>query len=211
MPRRCSFFLLFASLAGCTQPDATRRERDVADPAIAMALANPMMTDPELLGPAHIDATRPPDRPYQALLPPGTPDPLRGDAAPTVVARMLPLMTGAGFAACDRSVRYSFGWATALPPKLGLTTDSRVAEAAGSDRTDCRLRLIAYDGDNSPEAVIDSYRRLAVAAGYRITESAQGRATLLRADGAGAAAFLVVAYPAKTGGSSVDFATNRGR
>lgn len=211
MSRSASFALLFASLAGCTQPDAAQREREVADPAIAMALANPIMTDPELLGPAHIDATRPPDRPYQALLPPGAPDPLRGNAAPTVVARMLPLMTGAGFAACDRSVRYSFGWAAKLPPKLELPAAARVAEAAGSDRADCGLRLIAYDADKSPEAVIDSYRRQAAAAGYRITKSAQGPAKLLRADGTGAAAFLIVAYPAKAGGSSIDFATNRGR
>ena len=211
MSRSASFALLFALLTGCAKPDATQRDREVADPAIAVALANPIMTDPELLGPGHIGTTRPPDRPYQALLPPGTPDPLRGDAAPSVVARMLPLMTGAGFAACDRSVRYSFGWAAKLPQKLELPAAARVAEAAGSDRADCRLRLIAYDADDPPEAVIDSYRRQAVAAGYRVTESAQGPAKLLRADGTGAAAFVVVAYPATAGGGSVDFATNRGR
>lgn len=211
MSRSAFFALLFASLAGCTRPDVTAAERAAVDPAITMALANPIMTDPELLGPAHGDATRPPDRPYQALLPPGSPDPLRGDLAPTIVARIIPLLSGTGFATCDRALRYSYGCAAKLPTALELPADGRVAEAVGSEGADCRLRLIAYDVGAAPASVLETYRRQAASAGYRVVERMQGPATLLRAQGAGAAAFVVAVFPAKGGGSSVDFATNRGR
>jgi hypothetical protein len=123
---------------------------------------------------------------------------------------MAPALAKGSFTGCNRAVGYSFGWAARLPDPLALPANAVVAEAAGSDTVGCALRLIAYDTQTAPDAVVDEYRRSAKSAGMSITETREGDAAVLSASGA-AGAFVVSVYPRKGGGSAVDLMTNRGR
>jgi hypothetical protein len=208
--RRLTAALTLALLSACgTTPSAKSNSNDV-DPAITSALADPLMADPQLDGRSNNGALRPADQPYQAMVPPGSPDPLRGDAAPTVLARIKPML-GSTFSGCDLGVRYSYGWAARLSPDLTLPPEARVAEAAGSDATGCGLRLVAYAAPIGPEAAADAYRRVAKAGGYALSERKLGPATIITATRAADGAAFVASVTAPDGGSAVDLATNRGR
>lgn len=196
-------------LAACGETRNTNTA-DSADPAATAAVADPIMTDAQLARRSNTDGFRPADEPFQALVPPGMPDPLRDGAPPTVVARMASALTKDVFAGCNRAIGYSFGWAARLPENLALPANARVAEAAGSDSAGCTLRLIAYDTEAAPDAIADTYRRTAKSAGMRLSEAREGEATVLTASGA-PGAFVAAVYPAKGGGSAVDLMSNRGR
>ncbi len=202
--------LIPALLTGCgTSPAAGTNHSDV-DPAVTSALADPLMADPQLDGRSNNGALRPADQPYQAMVPPGAPDPLRGDAPPTVVARVRPLL-GTSFGGCDFGLRYSYGWAARLAPDLTLPPEAHVAEGAGSDAKGCSLRLVAYSTPIGPEAAADVYRRIAKAGGYALSERRLGPATVVSATRAADGAAFVASVTAPDGGSAVDLASNRGR
>lgn len=203
---------VFALLAACGTAPVPETTENAVDPAITAALADPIMADPQLDRRANRDVLRPDDEPYRAMIPPGSPQVARKTGAATLAARTEPDMRGANgaFARCDRNVRYSYGWAADLPSAVPLPPEAAVAEGAGSDATDCRLRLIAYSAALTPEALIGRYRNVARAAGFELRETAKGGAitiTALRRDGA---AFVARIEPDDSG-SVVDLAVNRGR
>lgn len=208
--RRHVAALTLILLSGCSGSPSARSKGNAVDPAITSALADPLMTDPQLDSRSNRGVLRPADQPYQAMVPPGEPDPLRGDAAPTVLARARPLL-GKNFNACDFGIRYSYGWAARLSPDLTLPSEARVAEAAGSDATGCGLRLVAYSTPTGPEAAADVYRRVAKAGGYTLSERKLGPATVVSALRATDGAAFVASVTAPDGGSAVDLASNRGR
>ena len=107
-------------------------------------------------------------------------------------------------------MRYSYGWAAALPADLTLPAEARVAEAAGSDKGGCALRLVAWSAALPPETVIDTYRRTAKASGFGLTEASAANATVLTGTRRDGAAFIAT-VAGGDGGSSVDLVTNRGR
>jgi hypothetical protein len=202
--------LLLALLTGCGSSPSGKANTSDVDPAVTSALADPLMADPQLDRRSNDGALRPADEPYRAMVPPGVPDPLRSGAAPTVVARARTL-GGPGFADCDFSARYSYGWAARLPTDLTLPSEAQVAEAAGSDTPKCNLRVIAFSASTGPEAILDSYRRIAKAGGYTSSERKQGPATVLTATRSRDGAAFVASVTAPDGGSAVDLVTNRGR
>ena len=208
--RRALPLLLIALLSGCGSSPSGKANPNDVDPAVTAALADPLMADPQLDRRSNDGALRPADEPYRAMVPPGSPDPLRGRALPTVLARTRAI-TGNGFAGCSFDVRTSYGWAARLSPDLTLPAEAQVAEAAGSDTATCRLRLVAYSAPLASDAILDTYRRAAKAGGYAASERQQGPATVLTATRArDGAAFLASVTPAGSG-SSVDLADNRGR
>jgi len=207
---KCALLLLLALLAGCGASSNNTTANRTVDPAIASALADPLMADPYLERRSNAGALRPADQPYQAMVPPGAPDSLRLGARPTTLARMQPRMR-TGFAGCNLNVSYSFRWASRLPPEIELPKDARVAEAAGSDVTGCGLRLVAFALPARPDSVIDLYRRAAKAGSYTIVEEEHDGASVLSARRArDGAAFHLSAFPS-AGGSAVDLVSNRGR
>ncbi len=208
--RRLSTALTLILLSGCGSSPTTRANNADTDPAVTSALADPLMADPRLDGQSNNGAIRPADQPYQAMIPTGMPDPLRGDAPPTVLARTRPLLDR-NFRGCDFGVRYSYGWAARLPGDLALPTEARVAEGGGSDAPGCALRLIAYSTPTGPEAAADVYRRIAKAGGYALSERKLGPATVISAARAADGAAFVASVTAPDGGSAVDLASNRGR
>lgn len=208
--RRLTAAVIMALLSGCDGSPSARSNSNDIDPAITSALADPLMADPQLDGRSNKGALRPADQPYQAMVPAGMPDPLRSDAAPTVLARARPVLDR-NFGRCDFGVRYSYGWAARLSSDLALPPEARVAEAAGSDATGCRLRLIAYSTPTGPEAAADVYRRIAKAGGYTLSERTLGPATVISAAREADGAAFVASITAPDGGSAVDLASNRGR
>jgi hypothetical protein len=201
---------MMALLCGCGGSPSARSNSNDIDPAITSALADPLMADPQLDGRSNKGALRPADQPYQAMVPPGEPDPLRGEAAPTVFARARPLLDK-NFGGCDFGVRYSYGWAARLSSDLTLPSEARVTEAAGSDATGCGLRLIAYSTPIGPEAAADVYRRIAKAGAFTLSERKLGPATVISATRDADGAAFVASVTAPDGGSAVDLASNRGR
>jgi hypothetical protein len=209
MPRLTPLLVL-AILSGCSASPPAKPNGGDVDPAITAALADPLMADPQLDRRSNDGALRPADEPYRAMVPPGSSDPLRGGAAPTVVARARTL-AGGGFADCSFSVRYSYGWAARLPADLTLPPEAQVAEAAGSDAPMCSLRVIAFSASTGPEAILDSYRRIARAGRYTSSEHKQGPATVLTATRSADGASFIASVTAPDGGSAVDLVSNRGR
>ncbi|UVO55024.1 hypothetical protein [Sphingomonas sp. SUN039] len=209
MPRTL-LLLPLALLSGCGSSPSGKANASDVDPAVTAALADPLMADPQLDRRSNDGALRPADEPYRAMVPPGSPDPLRDDAPPTLLARVRPAM-GDGFTGCGVDVAYSYGWAARLSPDLTLPAEAQVAEAAGNDTAKCRLRLVAYSAPLTAEAILDSYRRTARTGGYTASERPKGPATVLTAsrsrDGA---RFMVSVKPAGSN-TTVDLADNRGR
>lgn len=214
MTLRALSFLVVSGLAACSSPPANTVADDV-EPGVTAALADPIMTDPQLESRADTDSLRPAPQPIQALAPPGEPDPLRGNALPTVVARaglMIAEHDAKSFAGCNSRVSYTVGWSNRLPEGLALPADARVSEAAGSDGQGCGLRMVAFAAASSPTTMIDTYRRAAASGGFTASEVQRGNTTVLRARrAADGAAFLATIGDSTAGGSSVDLLTNRGR
>lgn len=210
--------LLCSALSGCGSSPSGNANGSTVDPAVTSALADPLMTDPQLDRRSNADVLRPADEPYQAITPPGSPDPVRGtmpgDALPTAVARAKQAMAdgpATAFTGCDLGIGYSYGWADRLSPEVALPAEAQVAEAAGSNTAKCQLRIVAYSAALASNTVLDSYRRVAKAGGYTSSEIQKAKATVLIAtrnrDGA---AFIVTVISAGSS-STVDLVSNRGR
>jgi hypothetical protein len=207
-------FLAGLSLAACGSPPANTAAEDV-DPAVTSALADPIMTDPQLEGRSDTDSLRPAPQPMQALAPPGEPDPRRGDALPTLAARAartIAEQNAKSFVGCSFAVSYTVRWSYRLPEELALPTGATVSEAAGSDSQDCGLRLVAFSATSAPTTMVDTFRRTATSDGFTVTEAREGNTTIVKARrSADGAAFIASIGGAAAGGSSVDLLTNRGR
>lgn len=170
--------LLLLALAACSRdPAPVQMSRDrIGDPALAAAIAAPIMIDPGLGQSANADAIRPPTAPDPIAVPPdplGRPDdpgPLAGlrhapapTACPACRIAHGALTLGAlaerqprrDAATCAASIRYAGDWADRLPPALPLPPATRVVEAAGSDAPGCALRLASLDSSMSAVQLID--------------------------------------------------------
>lgn len=212
MPRLSYGLLPALALTACGSAPDTRGNVAATDPAATAAVADPLMTDPELKRRSNADVMRPPDEPFQALVPPGEPDPFRAGQPPTLAARMAPKLAAAPFAGCPRQVGVSYGWAARLPEGLALPSDARVAEAGGADADGCALRMVAYNSDTAPATLAETYRRAAASSGFSLSESSANGTTAISAMQAqGGGSFVATIYAAPRGGSAVDLITNRGR
>ncbi len=203
-----------ALLAGCGSTSTNSANTSNVDPAVTAALADPLMADPQLDRRANRDALRPADEPYQALVPPDSASPLRGDAPPTILARAKLAIGGdrsGAFVDCNLDVRYSYGWADRLAPDLALPAEAQTVEAAGSDTGKCQFRVVIYSASLAPDALLDTYRRAAKTGGYAQSEAAQGAATTLTAIRKRDGAAFITTVGAGDGGTMVDLVSNRGR
>lgn len=204
--RNASYLSILIALSGCTKPETTPSPTADTDPAVTAALNDPLMTDPLLEGRANRDTLKPADEPFRAMIPLGSPDPLRGDKPPTIVARMAAHLGELAFEKCERAVRYSYGWAARLPEALTLPAAARVAEAAGSDTDGCALRLVAFDANVPADKLAETYR---TTTGFTTERQSDGAATRVSGRANGGAAFVATIYSARDG-SSVDLIVNRG-
>ncbi|HVF95129.1 MAG TPA: hypothetical protein VM900_12520 [Sphingomonas sp.] len=231
-----SLGLVACSRAPDAQQELDSLDRDLAnavagggrDPAVAAAINDPIMVDPALAQSSNVNAIRPPDRPLSGAVPADAvadgPAPAAGDPAPAATAgcpscaaRRGALTLGAlaerqragALAGCASRLRYAAGWSNRLPADLPLYPDARVAEAAGTDDGDCRLRAVSFTSAAPVARVIDWYYARARRAGFAATHEAQGSEHVVGGT-RGEAAFVAYVSP-RGSGSSVDLVANAGR
>lgn len=219
------------ALAGCGGDRASPPESPAQlDPAIVAALADPIMTDPDLAsqnrGNAAIaldtfDAVPLDDASPEAIaaakadaarLAGGmirtAPDPSARGAEPAPapsagqLAAALPALPGE----CLAGLRYGYGWAAGLPPALPIYPRGHVQEAAGSSA--CGLRAVIFSTPVEASAVIDFYYTRAGDAGFTAERRRQGAVDVLSGRN-GSAAFVVRVRPGDDGLSAVELAMRR--
>jgi hypothetical protein len=182
------------------------------DPALAAALEDQIMVDPQLASKSNEDSIRPPNEPYSASVPAGevVPNGVARQTLGTLAAQQAQIAKDK-FAGCSLDVAYSIQWANRLPLELPLYPKARVGEAAGSDYQGCNLRVASYTAPAPPRSVAGYYLNLAKRSGYRESVSSDGQGQMVSgwrpSDGA---AFYATLHAAGTG-TNVDLVTNRGR
>lgn len=201
------------------------------DPALAAALQDQIMVDPQLLQQSNANAIRPPDRPDtgatapvdiaarpEAAPPPGlVPAPEPEADCPDCRARIGALTLGAvaergrdrRVAGCAGRIGYSAAWANRLPAAAPLYPDARVVEAAGVDEPGCALRLVTFRSSAPLGRLADWYYTKGRAAGYSAEHRAEGGTHVIGGT-RGEAAFLAYLRPRGDGGTEVDLIANGG-
>jgi hypothetical protein len=229
-PRLLTWLAGTVLLAGCGDVDKDAARPAPADPAVEDALADPIMTDPDLTSQnqAHaavaaaglVDSALPPiDASPEAIAaardaaqrlvggPIGeAPDPAAADLAPlrgAVTAAQMAAAARVTRGECLSSIEYTARWAAALPAPLEVYPRGAVEEAAGSDAAGCALRVVHFRTPVPMGDVIAFYSARLAAVGSPAEHLAQGEDHVLRGR-KGALAYLVYVRPAEDGLTAAD-------
>jgi hypothetical protein len=183
-----------------------------ADPALTSALEDQILVDPNLVQQTHPNSARPPETPVQAQYPA---DGAGGSAAGGSSAQAS-AATGSGAgagpatpSACGVPFVYGNEWANRLPAEFPAYPGGRVTEAAGSDRGDCRMRVVTFTTSDPYNRVLEHYRSLADRAGFSAEQQARGGDQVLGGT-RGEAAYYLIVTPTQAG-SDVALIVNNGR
>lgn len=226
--------LCVLSLGGCGEADkpAPLTERDSA---VAGALGDPIMADPDLAGQSREDSALSGGGPAIAEIPPDKRSPEEAERArqearellgglvapapvPTVTAKESKLARAAtleavaaalqlGPAACPTKVSYTFAWAARLPVAVPIYPRGHARVAAGTDATGCKLRAVRFVTPVPTGEVIDFYFAVAGKAGLSPERRREGGDEVV-AGRNGAGAFAVYVRPGADGMSEVDLVTS---
>lgn len=230
MLRVTSLLPLIVLLAGCGGPDKAPVGPAPEDAAVTDALAEPIMTDPDLitLNDAHaaitvsgpVSSALPPiDRGEQAAdaareaaarlvdgRAPALPDAARENLKPlreAVTAAQMAVAADVARADCAGDVRYTARWAAALPDPLQVYPRGAVGEAAGSDAAGCGLRVVHFRTPVSAERVLAFHYARLRAAGWPARHGADGDDHVLRGR-RGGTAYVVYVRKRTDGLTAVD-------
>lgn len=193
--RRAILPLLCLMLAQCAPPQPERSADPrliAADPVIARALNDPLMSDPDLASRneanaviGYADSSALPvlattsqtaqaarDAARLELLEggpiPELPDPTQGARGkalgPMASAKELIAALGAP-AACATRLKQDFAYAAGLPAPASIMPMGMVVQAGGADSTGCRIRIIRYHTAAAPQDVLQYHYVLAGRAG----------------------------------------------
>lgn len=219
------------ALAGCGKKDQSPGSDNEIDPAVANALEDMVMVDPNLTQQNNRFGARGGEAGMRAPVPPAgggpeapRPDGLMRAPAPVtddgkadavtlgqVAERRAARSGGKAIAACDRNYRYGAEWANRLPADFPLYADAQVKEAAGNADA-CALRLVSFVSKAPMQTLVDFYYTQAVRGGYsaehRVTGSEHVLAGAREKDGA---AYYLDFAPMKGGTVEVDMIVNKGR
>jgi hypothetical protein len=176
-----------------------------ADPALTSALEDQILVDPNLTQQANPNTARPPETPAQAQYPAEG----GGAAGARQAAAGGGAADGQGRSACGVPFNYGNGWANRLPADFPAYPGWRVAEAAGSDRGDCHVRVVTFATADPYNRVLEHYRSLASRAGFSAEQQARGDDQVLGGTKGDWAYYLIVT-PTRTG-SDVALIVNNGR
>lgn len=193
--------------------DAKLGGKTGSDPALSVALEEPIMVDPNLTSQANEDSIRPPAEPFQAPVPLDPNAPAAGSASATLgsFAEQQARLSKDQFNGCALDVQYSMDFANRLPLDLPIHPRGRLIEAAGSDAPGCRLRAVTYSASLPPKTIVDYFLTTARTAGYGATQAREGNETLVSGTRAkDRAAFYAIIQPVGAG-STVDMVVNNGR
>lgn len=200
--------------------DAPSVVADHADPLMAAALADQIMTDPDMVNRnganqlasfADADGSMPrPDAgPEAAAAARGealamvggssalrqVPDPAQQEPAPD-----------AALARCAGQARPGFGWAARMQQAFPVYPRGAVLEAAGSDADGCTLRAVSFATAVAVDDVLAFYATRAAAAGYRVQHTVAAGENVLSGGGPGGRMQLRV-RPGDGGLAEVDLIT----
>ena len=229
------------ALAGCgshsSLGDVSETESgNAADPALASALQDQIMVDPQLGRQANGDAVRPPSQPYSGGVPSDavaanddridngqllkTPAPTEATKDCRQCAAARDAVTLGGLAArqkdgrtsqCASSLQYAAGWAQRLPADLPLHPQARVIEAAGSTAGQCQLRVVSFSSPQPMQVMLDWYYTKAIRSGYTSEHQIDGQEHILggtRDKDGGAYVLFLTSRP--DGGTDIDMVANNG-
>ena len=216
--KRAPFLLLAALLAACGD-DAPPPIVPDEDPALSRALAEPLLTDPDLTSLNRANAVA--DIPSQDRSLPSIeagPEALAGareDALrlvggagrmqrapePREVASALPNQ-GDCAARTERTMR----WAARMPAAFPVYPRGAALEAAGTDKAGCALRVVKFVTPVPLGEVIDFYFTRARGAGYSAAHLLQDGDNVL-AGKKGAASYVIHARRLPSGNTEVDLVT----
>lgn len=230
-----SFLALLLAACGEDEPPAPVRDED---PILSRALAEQLMTEPDLV--AQNRANSAADIPSQdGSLPTVEAGPealagARADAAQLVggpgrmrkapearkVAGSLPpeaALTAAARAAaapggnrdCAARAEYTMRWAARMPAAFPVYPRAAAQEAAGTDAGGCALRVVNFVTPVPLGEVIDFYFTRARAAGYSAERVLQDGDDVL-AGTRGSASYVVYARRLPSGNTEVDLVTSGG-
>ncbi|MGP1283347.1 MAG: hypothetical protein ACTS1X_10260 [Parasphingopyxis sp.] len=112
---------------------------------------------------------------------------------------------------CDGTVEYGMAWATTLPRAFDVYPGSEVAEAAGYNQPNCRMRVVSFRTTASMEHLIDWYYTRAVRSGYSSEHQLRHDNNVLggyrsRDEGA----YYIIFAPRRGGGTDVDVIVSNG-
>lgn len=229
--------LLPLALAACggAEPSDDTADANGVDPALASALHDQIMVDPQLSQQANGDAVRPPGQPYSAGVPADgvaaggaakdeqlmrAPEPVAATKDCTACAAGREAATLGGLAArqkdgrtkgCASSLQYSASWAQRLPADLPLYPQARVTEAAGTEGGSCALRVVSFSAPVTMQGMLDWYYTKASKAGYTSEHQVDGNQHILggtRDRDGGAYVIYMTSRP--DGGTDLDIVANNG-
>lgn len=217
-------------LTGCGHKETGVAETTPEDAAVAAALADPIMSDPDLTsqddshaaivvsGP--IDSSLPPiDASDDAVAaakddaaqlmgnrPPAVPRAVTADLSAlreALTAGQMAAVSGTTRAGCAANVGYTARWATLLPTPLQVYPRGAVEEAAGTDAGGCGLRVVHFRTPVAPNDVLAFYHARLRRAGYPVGHYADGADHALRGR-KGGQGYLVYIRGAAQGLAAVD-------
>ena len=216
-------------LTGCGR-EGVSDAVDTRDPQIVAALADPLMTDPDLASQNRVGVALTGDGVPTALIP--TED--VSDAARTAAMADATTLLGAdppktpaasgsagtkaggtaqlswlqtfGTQACAKETSWTFKWAAKMPAALPIYPRGHVQEALGSDAAGCAMRAVNFRTQVTPGDVLDFYHASARKAGLQAVHHADGDAHMLSGK-LGAAGFAIYVRPGPEGMTEVDLVT----
>lgn len=210
MPRLA--LLIVLALAACGKGASAPEVAEERDPAIVAALADPIMTDPDLASQNRGNAAIALDSFAAVPLDASSPEAIaaaKADASrltgglirtapnpsgedkpfpPAVTAGQVAGALAANPAGCVEGLRYGYTWAGGFRPDLPIYPRGHVQEAAGNPG--CGLRTVVFTTPVEASAVIDFYFTRASGAGYSAARRRAGEVEVL-SGAKGGAAYLV--------------------
>lgn len=227
--------LALAACGGASDNADESVDANSVDPALASALHDQIMVDPQLGQQSNGDAVRPPGQPYSGAVPPDgvaagpaakdgdllhAPAPVAASKDCGACAAARESNTLGGLAArqkdgrtssCAGNLQYSASWAQRLPADLPLYPQARVNEAAGTEGGQCALRVVSFSAPVTVQGMLDWYYTKATRAGYTSEHQLDGEQHILggtRDRDGGAYVIYITARP--DGGSDIDLVANNG-
>jgi hypothetical protein len=219
MASRASLLLAMLLMvpAGCG-PRAQRPAQEAAlDPAVAQALAAPLLIDPDLVSldrrnavladPTDLDASLPPDdfAPGIATGARAEAAGIAGRAAPASLPQGEPCRTCGAAMLEDRAAALGadcplepdLAWSLRLPAELAVYPKAHLHDAVGSDAS-CRVRAATFTAPASAAEVSRFYQAVAARAGFRLRGSGPAWFAGTRSDGARLVVIVREAGPARS-------------
>lgn len=224
--------VVLTMLAGCDGHKDAQPAQD-KDPAVAGALGDEIMVDPDLARQNPHNAALTAGGPASAPIPPENRSPEAVAAAKADAAKLIGGAlqhapdaapaggSGAGHTAaqtaaialgknnaCAAKVEYTMAWAAKMPPAFPVYPRGHVQEAAGTDADGCNLRVASFVTPVPLSDVADFYWTRARTGGFTAQHRMDGSDHVI--DGTRGAAAYVVYLRSANGLTEVDLVTNGG-